>query len=48
MDAKSFLYVYDRVPRSFRVRTGWKADPKTPPTSARRSASTLRVTVKNK
>ena len=28
LDAHSFLYVYDRVPQSFRVRTGWKANPK--------------------
>ena len=28
IDANTFLYTYDRVPVSFKVRTGWKADPK--------------------
>lgn len=28
LDEKSFLYVYDRVPNSFRVRTQWKANSK--------------------
>ena len=26
LDANTFLYVYDRVPAGFHVRTGWKAD----------------------